>query len=447
MSRQTSSYKEGMLALFLESHFLYRLLSILSQFKFIFSRISFCPISFSRNTNIIIFSFRVLNLLMYIRVTKFTSLYNKTMESTTKTTSPSLQKEAGYIDLPKEIKSKGAIINVQNKDNRCFEYAILSAQYNKEVDQKHTNRPSKYKEYLGQLNFTGIEFPVSLKDIDKFENQNPEIGVNVYGYDKEVHILRTNKKDPQNAIDLLLITNEEKQHYCWIKNLSRLLSAQVSKHNGKVYFCKRCMRHFSTLEKLNNHLPESIQSTTITTTPSPQKETNYIDLPKFIKAKRAVINVQNKDNDNRSFEYAILSAQHKDKIKTFHHSKPTQYKDYLNKLNFTGIEFPVSLKDIDKFENQNPGIYVNVYSNDKSIHVLRLNKTDPQNAIDLLLITSEEKQHYCWIKNFSRLVKSQVTKTKQKVYFCKSCLKYFYSTEMLDDHLPKCNGNPNDLKQ
>ena len=54
---------------------------------------------------------------MYIRVTKFTSLYNKTMESTTKTTSPSSQKETSYIDLPKEIKTKKAVINVKNKSN------------------------------------------------------------------------------------------------------------------------------------------------------------------------------------------------------------------------------------------------------------------------------------------------------------------------------------------
>ena len=135
---------------------------------------------------------------------------------------------SNYIDLPKEIKTKKAVINVQNKDDRCFEYAILSAQHNNEIKADHS-RPSKYKEHLGKLNFTGIEFPVSLKDIDKFEKNNPEIGVNVFGYDKSVHILRINKANPQNAIDLLLITDgKEKQHYCWIKSFSRLLSAKMS---------------------------------------------------------------------------------------------------------------------------------------------------------------------------------------------------------------------------
>ena len=88
---------------------------------------------------------------------------------TEKTTSPSPQKGAGYIYLPKEIKTKKAITNVKNKDNRCFEYAILSAQHHSEVDQKQTNSPSQYKAHLGCLNFAGIEFPVLLKDIEKFE--------------------------------------------------------------------------------------------------------------------------------------------------------------------------------------------------------------------------------------------------------------------------------------
>ena len=161
---------------------------------------------------------------------------------------------SSYIDLPKEIKTKKAVINVQNKDNRCFEYAILSAQHHDKIKTDHS-RSSKYKDYLGKLNFTGIEFPVSLKDIDKLEKQNPGIGVNAFGYDKSVHILRINKADPQNAIDLLLITDgKEKQHYCRIKNFAKLVGSQVTNNEYRIYFCKRCLNHFSTPEMLNEHI-------------------------------------------------------------------------------------------------------------------------------------------------------------------------------------------------
>ena len=100
--------------------------------------------------------------------------------------------------------------------------------------------------FLDKLNFTDIEFPVSLKDIDKLEKQNPEIKVNVFGYERSVHILRLNKSDPQNGIDLLFITNEENQNYFWIKNFSRLVRAEVNKHEHRPYFCKRCLNKSTT---------------------------------------------------------------------------------------------------------------------------------------------------------------------------------------------------------
>ena len=114
-----------------------------------------------------------------------------------------------YIKLPDVIKSKGAVINVQNKDNRCFEYAILSAQHHDKI-KTNPERPSKYKEHLGKLNLLALNFQFRCKILTNLKKNNPEIRVNVFGYDKSVHILRINKTDPQNAIDLLLITNEEK---------------------------------------------------------------------------------------------------------------------------------------------------------------------------------------------------------------------------------------------
>ena len=129
----------------------------------------------------------------------------------------------------------------------------MSALHHSEIKKTYERR-SKYKAHLGKLNFTGIEFPVSLKDIGKFEKNNPEIKVNVFGYEKSVHILRSNKTDPQNAIDLLFITKEEKQHYCWIKNFSRLVRAQVTKYEHKAYFCKTGLNKFASPEKLSEHI-------------------------------------------------------------------------------------------------------------------------------------------------------------------------------------------------
>ena len=55
-------------------------------------------------------------------------------------------------------------------------------------------------------------------------------------------------------INLLLLSKNETNHYCWIKNLSRLLSSQVDKHDGRKYFCHRCLNPFNTQSSLDKHL-------------------------------------------------------------------------------------------------------------------------------------------------------------------------------------------------
>ena len=42
----------------------------------------------------------------------------------------------------------------------------------------------KLQEQAKELDWKGINFPASWKDIDKFEKNNPIISVNVFGYKK-----------------------------------------------------------------------------------------------------------------------------------------------------------------------------------------------------------------------------------------------------------------------
>lgn len=75
----------------------------------------------------------------------------------------------------------------------------------------------------------GIECPVSLKAIDKFEKQNPDISINVFGYENSVYPLRTSKHvNRLEVVNLLLISDDETQHYCIIKDMNRLLASQTS---------------------------------------------------------------------------------------------------------------------------------------------------------------------------------------------------------------------------
>ena len=54
----------------------------------------------------------------------------------------------------------------------------------------------------------------------------------------------------ETHVNSLLFSEGETQHYCWIKNESRLLSNQTTKHNGERYFCFRCLNGFPSTESL-----------------------------------------------------------------------------------------------------------------------------------------------------------------------------------------------------
>ena len=101
----------------------------------------------------------------------------------------------------------------------------------------------------------GIEYPVSLKDINKFEKQNPTTSITVLGYEeKSIYPLKnSNNTGREHNIILMLIEKDGVKHYCLVKSLSRLLSSQTSNHNGKKHFCLRCLNPFNNQEALNKH--------------------------------------------------------------------------------------------------------------------------------------------------------------------------------------------------
>ena len=87
----------------------------------------------------------------------------------------------------------------------------------------------KLRKKLEILNWEGQKFPVCLNDINKFENRNSSISVNIFGYDKLIYPLRISEHNykRESTVNLLLISDDTKQHYCWIKYIGKLLSLQT----------------------------------------------------------------------------------------------------------------------------------------------------------------------------------------------------------------------------
>ena len=105
-----------------------------------------------------------------------------------------------------------------------------------------------------KLDWTNISFPTPLNQIKIFEKNNP-YSINVYGWTgTSVYPLRISEHTNGECINLLLLTDKKNQHYCWIKNMSRLTASQVNKHKGKRYVCKYCCNSFREEWTLRKHM-------------------------------------------------------------------------------------------------------------------------------------------------------------------------------------------------
>src|SRR6267154_661000 len=181
---------------------------------------------------------------------------------------------SSYIPTPEELANKMALVNVRNKDSRCFLYAIASAIH---PAKTHTERPSKYEKFLSDFNIKGLKFPLTPEDISKFEDLNPEIAVTVLHYDADrviVPLVHSSHIGRKHEVNLLLLAEEcqstvgnlriaaavrnYRYHYTWIKNPSRLLSS-VTKHDGAVLVCFNCFRRFYSEDKFNRHRPDCLK--------------------------------------------------------------------------------------------------------------------------------------------------------------------------------------------
>ena len=160
-----------------------------------------------------------------------------------------------WIPLPKELADKKAIINMKNKDNKCFMWCVIRKLNPKDDNAERVDKELRKKE--NTLNMEGIQYPVSLKDIDRFEKQNPEISITVLGFNEKdkVHPLRVSEYiyNRKHNIILLLIERDGVKHYCLVKNQSRLLSKQISVHKGGTHICFRCLNPFWSHKSLEKH--------------------------------------------------------------------------------------------------------------------------------------------------------------------------------------------------
>ena len=311
-------------------------------------------------------------------------------------------KGSSYIDLPKELKNKNAIINMKNEDNnKCFLWCVLRA-LNPSKD-KHPSRIDKdLKSKENTLNMEGIAYPVDLKDIKRFEKQNPEISISVLGYSKDERIypLRISKftkmkkeDERKHNIVLLLIKNRDNSHYCLINNLSRLLTSQVNNHGHKLYFCLNCLNGYDNTEKLDKHKEYCSENESIKINMPPPD--TYLKFKNFLYSERAPFAI-----------YADFECYNK----PIHTNTPDPNKSYTKKLtkhepasfvyyikSFNENVYKSQLRTYIKEEEEDPDV-IDVFINWLEEDVKQIANLGNEKMI----ITAKEEEEFkqasdCWI--------------------------------------------------
>lgn len=103
-------------------------------------------------------------------------------------------------------------------------------------EEKDPQRIKKsHRLLVDKLDYTGVEFPVSSKHYSRTEAQN-KVNVHVFGYEKKHFFLNYISTGGYEKLNLLLISDEEKQHYVLIKSFKSIM-AHHPKHKKSKEWC------------------------------------------------------------------------------------------------------------------------------------------------------------------------------------------------------------------
>ena len=152
-------------------------------------------------------------------------------------------KRSTYLPTPALFENNHFLLNIHNKDQKCFANSILAALNPLKTNNKQN--PSPYKKMLDQLDLDKVNFPMPLKDIPLFEGNN-NLAVNVFGYEQNQIVPLFLSKRNVKRINLLLISNGILFHYCLITNFNDFMTRQYKTSSNRTRFCERCLHGFSS---------------------------------------------------------------------------------------------------------------------------------------------------------------------------------------------------------
>lgn len=190
-----------------------------------------------------------------------------------------------FIELPKKIAGKNAVINIKNPDNRCLLWCIIyHFYYQTRLKTNPQDFTVKYANLLEEMNvdLTGLEFPTQPSDIPAFERRF-NIGIEVFYLDGDhPALMQRATVRSENPLRVLLLTSNApgavasavqdqllygldrlgdheagcldgstlSTHYVYVKSWNKLFGKAGRR---AVHTCPECYHAFHSAQALRNH--------------------------------------------------------------------------------------------------------------------------------------------------------------------------------------------------
>ena len=148
------------------------------------------------------------------------------------------------------------------------------------------------------------------------------------------------------------------------------------------------------------------------------RDGSYIDSPKWLKDKKSTVNQKN--NDNKCFQYAVTLALNIDQVND-HPERISKIKPFIEKYNWKDIDFLSTSKDWKKFELNNEVALTILYvpHGTKKMEIAYRSKHNliREKQVILLMISNGENWNYLIVKNLSRLLRG-ITSNHDGDFYC-----------------------------
>ena len=88
----------------------------------------------------------------------------------------------------------------------------------------------KTKKIASTSDYPGIDFPMKTDDYELVDKR-VQMNVTVFCYENNIYPIHISKKSNTHVSNVLLLINEEKSHYVFIKDLDELMYSKIKTKN------------------------------------------------------------------------------------------------------------------------------------------------------------------------------------------------------------------------